>query len=116
MLAAIKAYEGETLAEKVENYLLSAGVTATQIHNIKAIMLGKDTEDEEKPTYKEGFDFSEGDITLDSSVSRATGNVIGYDGAVATVKIAETSDVRRNVYIYRQLRFLYSRRDDESCV
>ena len=62
MLAAIKAYDGETLAEKVENYLLSAGVTATQIHNIKAIMLGKDTEEEEKPTYKQGFDFSEGDI------------------------------------------------------
>ena len=100
LLAAIKAYEGETLAEKVENYLLSAGVTATQIHNIKAIMLGKDTEDEEKPTYKEGFDFSEGDITLDSSVSRATGNVIGYDGAVATVKIAETSDVNGGTYIF----------------
>ena len=100
LLAAIKAYEGETLAEKVENYLLSAGVTATQIHNIKAIMLGKDTEEEEKPTYKQGFDFSERDITLDSSVSRATGNVIGYDGAVATVKIAETSDVNGGTYIF----------------
>ena len=75
-------------------------MTATQIHNIKAIMLGKDTEEEEKPTYKQGFDFSEGDITLDSSVSRATGNVIGYDGAVAAVKIAETSDVNGGTYIF----------------
>ena len=100
LLAAIKAYDGETLAEKVENYLLSAGVTATQIHNIKAIMLGKDTEEEEKPTYKQGFDFSKGDITLDSSVPRATGNVIGYDGAVAAVKIAETSDVNGGTYIF----------------
>lgn len=50
LLAAIKAYGGETLAEKVENYLLSAGVTATQIHNIKVIMLGYDAgQDEYEP-------------------------------------------------------------------
>lgn len=100
LLAAIKAYDGETLAAKVENYLLSAGVSATQIHNIKAIMLGNDTEEEEKPTYKQGFVFSDGDITLDYPASRATGNVIGYDGAIATVKITETSDVNGGTYIF----------------
>ena len=63
-------------------------------------MLGNDTEEEEKPTYKQGFDFSDGDITLDYPASRATGNVIGYDGAIATVKITETSDVNGGTYIF----------------
>lgn len=37
----LKTYDGETLSEKTENYMLSIGVTETEIYNIKAIMLGK---------------------------------------------------------------------------
>lgn len=39
----LKTYEGDTLQQKTENYLLSIGVTETEIYNIKAIMLGKET-------------------------------------------------------------------------
>ena len=41
--AALEQYEGDTLQKKVENYLLSIGVTETEIYNIKAIMYGEDT-------------------------------------------------------------------------
>ena len=39
----LEAFEGSTLQEKVENYLLSIGVTENEIYNIKAIMTGKPT-------------------------------------------------------------------------
>ncbi len=42
-LTALKAYEGETLMDKTENYLLSIGVTADEIYNIRAIMFGEET-------------------------------------------------------------------------
>ena len=38
-LAKLKTYEGETLAEKTENYMLTIGVTQTEIESIRAIML-----------------------------------------------------------------------------
>lgn len=38
-LGRLKTYKGETLAEKTENYMLSIGVTQTEIDNIRAIML-----------------------------------------------------------------------------
>ncbi len=37
----LESYEGDTLQEKVENFLLSIGVTKEQIANIKAIMYGE---------------------------------------------------------------------------
>ena len=37
---ALDGFEGDTLSEKTENYMLSIGVTEDEIHNIKAIMLG----------------------------------------------------------------------------
>lgn len=37
----LETYEGDTLQEKVENFLLSIGVTKEQIANIKAIMYGE---------------------------------------------------------------------------
>lgn len=37
----LETYEGETLQEKVENYMLSIGVTETEIANIRAIMTGE---------------------------------------------------------------------------
>jgi protein-tyrosine phosphatase len=39
----LEAFEGSTLQEKVENYLLSIGVTENEIYNIRAIMTGKPT-------------------------------------------------------------------------
>ena len=38
-----KTYEGETLADKAENYMLSIGVTKSEIYNIRAIMYGEKT-------------------------------------------------------------------------
>lgn len=100
LVAAIKAYSGETLAEKTEKYLLSAGVTETQIYNIRAIMLGKDTKTEEPENTVSAFDFSGGNITLDSTSKRAVGNTIGYDGTIAYVKITETSDRAGGTYVF----------------
>lgn len=100
LVAAIKAYSGETLAEKTEKYLLSAGVTETQIYNIRAIMLGKDTKTEEPENTVPAFDFSDGNITLDSESRRAVGNAIGYDGTIAYVKITETSDRAGGTYVF----------------
>lgn len=39
-LTKLKAYEGETLKQKTENYLLSIGVTQEEINSIRTIMLG----------------------------------------------------------------------------
>lgn len=100
LVAAIKAYSGETLAEKTEKYLLSAGVTETQIYNIRAIMLGKDTKTEEPENTVPAFDFSGGNITLGSASKRAVGNTIGYDGTIAYVKITETSDRAGGTYVF----------------
>lgn len=100
LVAAIKAYSGETLAEKTEKYLLSAGVTETQIYNIRAIMLGKDTKTEEPENTVPAFDFSGGNITLSSASKRAVGNTIGYDGTIAYVKITETSDRAGGTYVF----------------
>lgn len=100
LVAAIKAYSGETLAEKTEKYLLSAGVTETQIYNIRAIMLGKDTKTEEPENTVPAFDFSGGNITLSSASKRAVGSTIGYDGTIAYVKITETSDRAGGTYVF----------------
>ena len=40
-LNILNTYEGNTLSEKIESYLLSIGVTAQEIQNIKKIMLGE---------------------------------------------------------------------------
>jgi len=37
----MSTYNGATLSEKVEDYMLSIGVTETEIYNLKAIMLGE---------------------------------------------------------------------------
>jgi hypothetical protein len=39
----LKSYPGNSLQEKTENYLLSIGVTETEIYNIKAIFFGEPT-------------------------------------------------------------------------
>lgn len=40
-LTKLNAYDGDTLKEKTENYLLHIGVTQTEIANIRSIMLGE---------------------------------------------------------------------------
>lgn len=40
-VARLKTYDGDTLQEKTENYMLSIGVTPEEIENIRAIMLGE---------------------------------------------------------------------------
>jgi len=42
-ITRLKSFDGDTLAEKTENYMLSIGVTETEIYNIRAIMLGEET-------------------------------------------------------------------------
>lgn len=97
LVAAIKAYSGETLAEKTEKYLLSAGVTETQIYNIRAIMLGKDTKTEEPENTVPAFDFSGGNITLDSESRRAGGTYVfigsyGFYIHGDSVRVAKRND------------------------
>ncbi len=85
-------YEGDTLAEKVENFLLSIGVTETQIYNIRAIMHGQETREEDKPTpiaYNVPFDLTSGNITLSQTNKLAQGKVVGYDGTVYSVHLKE---------------------------
>jgi hypothetical protein len=43
MKEMLQAYPGNNLQEKTENYLLSIGVTETEIYNIKAIFFGEET-------------------------------------------------------------------------
>lgn len=93
LVNGIKAFEGDSLSEKVENYLLSIGVTETQIYNLKAIMLGKQTKEEEPEpmiTYNDAFDFSSGSISLSATNATATGVKPGYDGKVYSFKIQES--------------------------
>jgi len=42
VLNQLELYNGETLSEKAESYLLTTGLTQKEIYNIKAIMLGLD--------------------------------------------------------------------------
>ncbi len=65
----LKTYEGDTLQEKTENYLLSIGVTETEIYNIKAIMLGKQT----RTSVKAQESFTSYDETYTITLGNASG-------------------------------------------
>ena len=52
----LKSIEGDTLAEKAENYLLSIGVTADEIYNVRAIMTGGEPKDLDKFELKTSSD------------------------------------------------------------
>lgn len=68
LVSAIESYEGNTLSEKVESYLLSCGVTLDEIYNIKAIMLGKPTKvSVHAPTTFDAFMESKYQIALSGS-------------------------------------------------
>ena len=43
--SALESFDGDTLQKKVENYLLSIGVTEAEIYNIRAIMLDNSAKD-----------------------------------------------------------------------
>ncbi|MBE6684637.1 MAG: hypothetical protein E7592_03170 [Ruminococcaceae bacterium] len=43
-MSTLNSFEGDTLSQKTESFLLSAGVSQLEIDNFKAIMLGKETE------------------------------------------------------------------------
>lgn len=76
-------YEGDTLAEKTENYLLSIGVTETEIYNIKAIMFGEETKPApEKPET----------ITLERENDAYVYGNVAYDGTIASFNVASATD------------------------
>lgn len=75
-------YAGDTLSKKTENYLLSIGVTKTEIYNIKAIMFGEETKKQEN-------------ITLNSdNLAYTCEDAVGYDGNVVTADIKRLVDDR----------------------
>ena len=57
-MSTFNSFEGNTLSEKAESFLLSAGVTQAEINNFKAIMLGKETETmiSADPTFTQNID------------------------------------------------------------
>ncbi len=96
-------YEGDTLQEKTESFLKSVGVTETEIYNIKAIMHGQPTKEEEKPTpvtYNPAFDFSSGSIALNSSNPTATSTLGGYDGQIYSLKVQEDISGSGGLHLY----------------
>ena len=92
MCALLETYEGATLADKAEQYLLSIGVTEDEIFNIRAIMFGEelkelpedgaDTPEDAVPNF---FDYmvSKETITLNSSTTSVTSDLaVGYGQTV----------------------------------
>ena len=59
-MSTFNSFEGDTLSEKAESFLLSAGVTQAEIINFKAIMLGKETQTiiSAAPTFTQNVDES----------------------------------------------------------
>ena len=57
-MSTFNSFEGNTLSEKAESFLLSAGVPQAEIDNFKAIMLGKETETiiSADPTFTQNID------------------------------------------------------------
>ena len=66
MISLLKAYEGDNLQQKTENYLRSIGVTETELYNIKAIFFGEPTLAETiiPASYNKGVD---GDFVISMS-------------------------------------------------
>ena len=84
----IDSYAGDTLAEKAESYLMSIGVTADEIFNIRAIMFGEEPKElpgdgaQEMPDF---FDYmtSEETIILNSGMTSVTSDLaVGYGKTV----------------------------------
>lgn len=112
MCALLETYEGTTLADKAEQYLLSIGVTEDEIFNIRAIMFGEepkelpeDGTDTPEITVPNFFDYmnSKETITLNSSVTSVTSDLaVGYGKTVRIpldTQIVSTGSGRMLVYI-----------------
>ena len=95
-LNTLKAYSGNTLSEKTAAYMKEIGVSETDIYNIKAIMLGKETKT--APVTVKAF---ENGVTLDSTKVKATGeNVIGYDGTIGEVSLKASGDNNGGTFVF----------------
>lgn len=70
-------YEGDTLSEKTENYLLSIGVTETEIYNIKAIMFGEPTK--ELPAPPETVTLDSDNLTYTYASNAGYGKTFEFD-------------------------------------
>ncbi|MBQ6831743.1 MAG: tyrosine-protein phosphatase [Oscillospiraceae bacterium] len=112
MCALLETYEGATLADKAEQYLLSIGVTEDEIFNIRAIMFGEepkelpeDGADTPETTVPSFFDYmnSKETITLNSSMTSVTSDLaVGYGKTVRIpldTQIVSTGSGRLLVYI-----------------
>ena len=115
-LTALKAYEGETLMDKTENYLLSIGVTADEIYNIRAIMFGEETRElpdlptEEEPDSGEtdnkatsffSYMNSTDTITLNSTATTVTSDkAVGYGTTVHIPMKTTTVGSNGSLYVY----------------
>ena len=112
MCALLETYEGATLADKAEQYLLSIGVTEDEIFNIRAIMFGEepkelpeDGADTPETTVPDFFDYmnSKETITLNSSMTSVTSDLaVGYGKTVRIpldTQIVSTGSGRLLVYI-----------------
>lgn len=112
MCALLETYEGATLADKAEQYLLSIGVTEDEIFNIRAIMFGEelkdlpedgtDTPETSVPNF---FDYmnSKETVTLNSSMTSVTSDLaVGYGKTVRIpldTEIVPTGSGKMLVYI-----------------
>ena len=112
MCALVETYEGATLADKAEQYLLSIGVTEDEIFNIRAIMFGEepkvlpeDGADTPETTVPNFFDYmvSKETITLNSSMTSVTSDLaVGYGKTVRIpldTQIVSTGSGRMLVFI-----------------
>lgn len=102
----LKTYEGDTLSEKIENYLLSIGVKAEEIYNIRAIMFGEETievpEDATAiPNLSDYWTTESGYFTLDSTTTVASSDsAIGYGNQVRIDATTVTSGKSGNTYFF----------------
>ena len=112
MCALLETYEGATLADKAEQYLLSIGVTEDEIFNIRAIMFGEelkelpeDGADTPEASVTDFFDYmdSKETITLNSGMTSVTSDLaVGYGKTVRIpldTQIVSTGSGRLLVYI-----------------
>lgn len=91
----LKTYGGETLQEKTENYMLSIGVTETEIYNIKAIMFGEPTKAlPVVPVVETVKAFGNGTetVTLKSDESLTGTTAFGYTDKIIEFDIGSATD------------------------
>ena len=88
LLTYMKGFEGATLAEKTENLLLDAGVTAEEIQSVRDIMLGKSFDN----TVDCDLDYSGMHFVTVKSYGRATETYAVKNGVALTAPYALGED------------------------